>query len=171
MIATTTPHRLSEYLRHGDDAELRRRRGVVALSLAACASMGLIALYQTGLIGHLPNPPVPMLDSDKVDASDEAYSKVSTPDSLLGLTSYAVTAVLAAAGGRDRARRRPWLSLALAGKVLVDSLFSVRLLWVQPVKYKAWCFWCLIAAAATFGSIALIVPEARAAIRQLVHRD
>ena len=43
--------------------------------LAAAGSMGLIALYQMGIIRHLPEPPFPMLDADKVDASSEAYER------------------------------------------------------------------------------------------------
>ncbi len=85
------PEELSAQLRHGAGPYLARRRGVVGLSLAAAGSMGLIALYQTGIIKHLPDPPLPWFDSDKVDASAEAYSYFATPDAALGLTNYGVT--------------------------------------------------------------------------------
>jgi hypothetical protein len=49
---------------------------VVGLSLAALGSMGFIFLYQLGLIKHLPEPPLPGFNADKVDASSEAYMPI-----------------------------------------------------------------------------------------------
>src|SRR5919197_3271993 len=89
---------LSRELRTGSGRHLWGRRRVLALSLVASASMGLIALYQMGLLKHLPEPPLPRLDADKVDASPEAYRNLATPDAVLGFLSYAVTMTLAAAG-------------------------------------------------------------------------
>jgi hypothetical protein len=160
-----TPHALSHYLRHGGDAELQRRRGVVCLSLAAAGAMGLLAAYQVGLIRRLPEPPG--FDSKKISGSDEAYSHLKTPDALLGLGSYAATALLAAAGGRDRATRTPWLSLASAGKVLIDAVMGLKLTWDEWSKQKAFCFYCLIATVATLGMLPLVYPEARQALRTL----
>lgn len=164
---TTTPRQLSRQLRHSRHPDVRRRRAIVALSLTAAASIGVVSLYQTGIIGHVPEPPMPGFDADKVDASDEAYSYVSTPDSLLGLTSYAATAVLAAMGGEDRARTRPWIPVAMAGKVLADSAVAAGLTWDQWAKHKAFCIYCLIASACTFGMLPLMVPEVRHALASL----
>lgn len=158
-----TPYDLSHYLRHGRDAELRRRRSVVCLSLAAAGAMGILAAYQVGLIRRPPEPPG--FDSEKVSGSGEAYAHLKTPDALLGLGSYAATAVLAAAGGRDRATRTPWLALASAGKVLVDAAVGLKLTWDEWSKQKAFCFYCLIATVATLGMLPLVFPEARAALR------
>jgi uncharacterized membrane protein len=156
---------LSRELRQDTTPDLRRRRRIVGLSLIASASMGVIALYQTGIIKHLPEPPLPFLDADRVDASAEAYAKFDTPDAVLGLASYGVTAVLAAMGGKDRASTAPWVVLALAGKVAFDALNALKLSIDQPVKYRAFCFWCLIAASATFASVPQVIPEVRKAIR------
>src|SRR5947207_67163 len=119
--------RLSRELRTGTSPDLRRRRGIVGLSLLASASMGVIALYQTGLIRHLPEPPLPRLNADKVDASAEAYEKLAVPDAILGLGSYAATMGLAAMGGNDRARNLPLIPLALAAKVAFDVANAARL--------------------------------------------
>jgi len=154
---------LSRELRGDNTAELQRRRQIVGLSLVASASMALITLYQTGIIKHLPEPPLPFLDADRVDASAEAYEKFHTPDAALGLASYAMTTVLAAMGGKKRA---PWIVLALAGKLGFDALNALKLTIDQPVKYRAFCFWCLIAASATFASAPLVVPELRQALRR-----
>ncbi len=44
------------------------------MTLTAMGSMGLISLYQLGIVKYLPDPPLPGFDSDKVDAAPEAYS-------------------------------------------------------------------------------------------------
>ncbi len=155
---------LSHELRTGRDAHLQRRRGVVALSLLAAASMGVVTLYQMGIIRHLPELPLPKLDADKVDASAEAYAKLETPDAVLGLGSYAATMTLAAMGAADRARTQPWLPLALAAKVGFDVLQAGKLTVDQWTKHRAFCSWCLLAAAATFAMAPLVVPEAREAL-------
>ena len=161
------PGELSAQLRHGSGPFLARRRGVVGLSLAAIGSMGLIALYQTGIIRHLPEPPLPYFDADKVDASREAYAYLAMPDGVLGLGSYAATMALAAAGGQERATERPWLPLLLAVKVAADAAVAGKLTVNQWTKHRAFCFWCLLAAAATFAQVPLVVPEARAAWHRL----
>ena len=156
---------LSDELRKGVSRDLARRRRIVALSLVASGSMAVITLYQVGLIKHLPEPPLPFMNADKVDASAEAYEKLSTPDAVLGLGSYAATMALAAMGGADRVRTMPWVPIALAGKVAVDVATAAKLSIDQWTKHRAFCFWCLLAAAATFATAPLVVPEAIAARR------
>lgn len=159
--------KLSRVLRKADGAHLRRRRRVLSLGLGAAGSMGLISLYQMGVIRHLPEPPLPRLDADKVDASAEAYSWFSPPDAVLGLASYAGTLVLAAMGPPDRARVAPWIPLALAAKVAVDALQAGRLTVDQWTRHQAFCGWCLLAAGLTFATVPQPIPEARAAWRTL----
>lgn len=141
-----TPNEPSEQLRNGDSDVLRRRRGIVGLSLVAVGAMGMISLYQTGIIAHLPEPPLPHLDADRVDASPEAYSRSATPDGVLGVGSYALTMGLAAMAGKDRARTRPWIPLALASKVAFAAYQAGRLTVDQATKQNAFCFWCLLSA-------------------------
>jgi uncharacterized membrane protein len=129
--------------------------------------MGIITLYQMGIIKHLPEPPLPYLNADKVDASAEAYAYFATPDGALGLLSYATTLVLAAMGGQERATEQPWIPLALMAKVAVDAAGAGKLTVDQWTKHRAFCSWCLLAAGATFATVPLVVPEARAAFRQI----
>lgn len=157
------PERLSYELREGTNQYLQRRRAIVGLSLVSVASMGIITLYQVGLIEHLPEPPLPYLDADKVDASAEAYEKLSVPDATLGLLSYAATIVLASMGGKDRARRQSYLPLALLAKTLADATQASKLTVDQWTKHRAFCSWCLLAASATVATVPLAIPEARAA--------
>src|SRR6476660_9597618 len=137
------PEELRQQLRKGQAQFMFQRRGIAALSLAAIGSMGLISLYQLGLIKHLPEPPLPHFDADKVDAAPEAYALLNTPDGVIGLGSYAVTLALAAIGSEDRAKDQPWLALALGAKVGFDTSQAVRLTVNQWTKQKAFCFWCL----------------------------
>ncbi|HLX58271.1 MAG TPA: vitamin K epoxide reductase family protein [Ktedonobacteraceae bacterium] len=164
------PEELSRQLRFGSGNFLGQRRGIVGLSMVAVGAMGLITLYQVGIIKHLPEPPLPGLDADTVDASAEAYSRFSTPDGILGLGNYAVTMGLAAMGGQDRVREQPWIPLALAAKVAFDLSQAIRLFFDQKTKYQAFCSWCLLAAATTLATVPLVIPETYAAIRQLSHR-
>ena len=73
------PSRLSRDLRTGSSRILQNRRGVAGLSLLASGSIGLISLYQLGLICLLPEPPLPGLDADRVDDSPEAYARMRLP--------------------------------------------------------------------------------------------
>ncbi len=66
------PEGLSRQLREGAGRFLARWREVVGTSLVSIGSMALISLYQTGIIKHLLDPPLPHFDSDRVDASEEA---------------------------------------------------------------------------------------------------
>ena len=161
---------LSQQLRQGSGNFLEQRRGIVVLSLGALGCMALIGLYQMGIIKHLPEPPLPGLDADKVDASAEAYSYFSTPDAFLGLGSYAATMGLAAMGGQDHSRTQPWIPLALAAKAGFDAFQAAKLTYDQYAKHRAACVWCLIAAATTWASAALVVPEAKAALREVQKR-
>ncbi len=161
------PARLSRELREGNHPLLANRRKIVGLSITALGCMGLISLYQMGIIRHLPDPPLPGIDSDKVDASAEAYEHLQMGDAFIGMVSYAGTAALAAMGGRTRARKQPWIPLAMAAKAGFDAVQAARLTWDQYAKHRAACLWCLIASAATFAAAACTVPEAQIAVRRL----
>lgn len=163
----TKPSKLSSELRRGTGGYLKQRRGIVALSLAAIGCMGVVSLYQTGVIRHLPEPRIQGLDADKVDASDEAYELLETPDAVIGLGSYAVTLGLAAMSGRSRGKKRPWIPLLLMAKATADATQATRLTYDQFARHRAACSWCLLAAGATFATFALSVPEALHAARKL----
>lgn len=154
---------LSRQLRRGSGEHLERRRKATVSTLVAAGCMGIIALYQMGVIPHLPEPPIPGFDADEVDASEEAYERFAMPDAVLGLGSYAATLALIAAGGEDRARTRPWLPLALAAKAGLDAAQAAKLTWDQWAKHRAFCSYCLVAAGATFSTLPRVWPEAREA--------
>jgi hypothetical protein len=93
---------------------ITRRRQIVALDLLAAACMRVIALYQIGATPHVPEPDLPLLDADTVDASAEAYRMLSVGDAFLGFVSYGVTMLLAAMGSPRRHETYPYVPLAMA---------------------------------------------------------
>ncbi|HET7274213.1 MAG TPA: vitamin K epoxide reductase family protein [Longimicrobiaceae bacterium] len=158
---------LSAELRHGTGEFLGNRRKIAACVMVAIGSMSAISLYQLGILKHLPEPPIPRLDADRVDGSADAYAKLHTPDAVLGLHSYSTTLALAAMGGDDRSRSHPWIPLALTGKLLFDAVQAGKLTVDQWTKHRAFCSWCLLAATATFAAVPLMIPEARAALENI----
>ncbi|MDX1663137.1 MAG: vitamin K epoxide reductase family protein [Candidatus Promineifilaceae bacterium] len=170
LIRTENPARLSRQLRHGRSSYLENRRNIVVTSLTAISAMGLISLYQTGVIGGLPDLPLPYMNSDKVDAAEQAYSRLDMPDAPLGINSYATTLMLAAMGGKHRDREKSWLPLLLLVKTLFDAGQAGKLTADQWLRHRAFCIWCLVAAVATFISVPLAIPEAMSALRHLMRR-
>lgn len=162
-----TPDELSHNLRHGSSRFLKRRRGAVGASIVGMASLSVIAFYQIGLIPHLPDPPLPGFDADKVHSSAKAYIMLAVPDASIGLGSYAVTAMLAAMGRPDRATTQPWIPLLSAGKVAFDLLQVARLSWNELTEQRALSMWSLVTAAATGMTAVQAAPEAYAACRYL----
>lgn len=162
---------VSDDLRRGRGPLLDRRRRVAALSLGAIGALGGVAAYQTGLVRHLPEPPLPLLDADWVDAAGEAYRFLGTPDAAVGLASYAVTLMLAGMGTRDRAGEHPWIPLALAAKVLLDAAGGVYLGLEQATKHRRFCSWCLAAAGASVAMVVQVLPEARLALGHVTRRS
>jgi hypothetical protein len=153
-------------LRQNVSANLRRRRAI-AVSLAGRASMSAVSLYQTGIIPHLPDPPLPGFNSSKVDASDYACRRFSTPDGVMMLTNYGITAWLAAAGGQNRARKQPILPIAMALKILGDAAVAVELAREEWNENKAFCAYCQVATLCSLVSVALAAPEALTALGTL----
>lgn len=157
---------VSDALRRGTGGFLGHRRRTAAFTLTSMAALGAVAAYQFGLIRHLPEPPLAILDADRVDASGEAYEQMHTPDAALGLVSAAVTLVLAGMGGPDRHRTRRWIPVVLALKAAGDALGGAFLTAEQASKHRRFCGYCLISAAANVAAASQTVAEARAALRR-----
>ncbi len=147
-------------LRRGDTAGLEQRRASIALSLVGMASMGATTLLQAGLVRHLPDPPLPGFDSDKVNLSDDAFP-FGVPDGPIALAGFAMNIPLAALGPSNRARTLPWVPLLALAKSSIDAAISGWLFYKMPTKEKAWCIYCIVAFFANLGLLALAVSEAR----------
>lgn len=162
------PKQLSQELRQGKNPHMTRRRWIIGLSMLGGSMGQLVSLYQTGVIDHLPDPPVPIFDADRVDASNYAYSRFNSPDGPIMVVNYALTAWLASAGGVDRARRNPLLPIAMGIKLLFDSMTAAELAREEWSENKAFCEYCQVATLCSFASLVLAVPEVTAAVRTLL---
>ena len=128
---------------------------------------GSRCLVPVGWSVTLPDPPGRCFDSDRVDASGDAYELARTPDSALGLASYTVSLALIGAGPGDRARRHPWLPIAQTAKLALDVVSAGVLTVEQVSKHRALCFWYLLSAAATVAALPPSLPETREALARL----
>jgi uncharacterized membrane protein len=155
---------VSDALRLESSPFVRGRRCVAGLALAASGAYAVVALYQFGLVRRVPEPRLPGLDADRVDASGEAYRVLNTPDAALGLVSSALTLLLAGMGDGDRARNHRWIPLLLAGKAVVDAGASLVLFAEQVSRHRRVCSWCTLAAIANLAMVPTSLPEAKAAL-------
>lgn len=159
--------RVSDDLRRGDSPDLTRRRAATGLTLLAITALQVVHAYQTGLLRRVPEPRLPWLDADRVDASGEAYHLFGTPDAGLGIASYGASLVLYGAGAADRATSKPWLPLLAAAKAAGDAASGIFLFGEQVTGHRKVCSWCTLAAAANVAALPFVVPEARRAWRAL----
>ena len=162
-----TPERLSRELRLGHSPDLTRRRRIAGLSVVGAAAGAIVGLYQMGVVRHLPDPPLSVFDSDQVDASAYAYKRGRQPDGPAMLVSYGLTMVLAAVGGKDRARELPWAPVALAVKAASDVGTALLLAKEEWATNKKLCAYCQAASVASVVTLALALPEAKRAARYL----
>ncbi len=161
------PTQLSEELRHGQSADLTRRRWIVGLSLLGVVAGQIVTLYQTGIIPTLPDPPVGPFDSPKVNASDYAYKRLDTPDAALMIGTYGVTTGLAAAGGLNRATDNPLLPVTMGTKLLLDVATNLKLGKEEWDENKALCAYCQAATVISIASLALALPEVAKGVKNL----
>ena len=157
---------LRKELQEGKGKGLKKRRGIIALSLLGMGAMTAVTLLQTGIIGHLPDPPLPDFDSDKVNSSDTAYA-LGVPDGAMSLASLAANIPIAAFGGEDRAEEMPLVPLAAAAKSTVEAAVAGWYFYQMPAKEGKWCGYCIVGALANIGIAVLSIPEAKKAWKNL----
>ena len=160
------PQGLRRELQESDAENMRRRRAIIGLSLLGMGAMAAVSLFQTGIIKHLPDPPLDSFDSDEVNSSDTAYG-MGVPDGTMSLASLAANLPLAAFGGASRASERPIVPLIAAGKALVEAGVAGWYFYQMAAVEKKWCGYCITGALANFGIAALTLPEAAEAFRNL----
>lgn len=165
-LLDANPQQLRRELQEGQSDNLRLRRGIIGLSLIGMGAMAAVSLLQTGLVKHLPDPPLDGFNSDKVNSSNTAYM-LGVPDGPVSLGSLAVNIPIAAYGGINRAQERPWIPLFAAGKAAIEAAIASWYFYQMPAKEKAWCGYCITGALANIGIFALTLPEAREALANL----
>lgn len=166
VIAGKAPQELRRELQESESEGVKRRRKIIGLSLLGMAAMGAVALFQTGIVKHLPDPPIEGFDSDKVNSSETAYA-LGVPDGTLSLASLAANIPLAAFGGENRAAQLPLVPLAAAGKAIVEAAVASWYFYQMPTKEKAWCGYCITGALTNIAIASLTLPEAKQAWKSL----
>ncbi len=160
------PQQLRRELQEGKSEGLNNRRLIIGLSLLGIGAMTAVTLFQTGIIKHLPDPPIADFDSDKVNSSDTAYA-LGTPDGTLSLASLAANIPLAAFGGANREETMPIVPILSAAKSTVEAAVSGWYFYQMPAKEGKWCGYCIMGALTNFGIAALTIIEAKKAWKNL----
>jgi uncharacterized membrane protein len=127
------------------DASLSSGRGDELLIVACCTALATlvpVALYQTGIMSRLPDPPLRIFDSEKITKSKAAHP-FGIPDGLLGLASFGATLALALC-----AKRQPKLNRVLGLKLTLDASVAAFNASRQVVSFGRLCSWCTGTAAA-----------------------
>lgn len=160
------PKELQRRMQNSDLPEMRYRRAIIGVSMIGIGAMAIVSLLQTGIVRHLPDPPVdtPHFDSDKVNTTEEAFG-YGMPDGPLTLAAHATMLALAAAGPPNRYENRPWLPLLATTLALPQAAIAAKYLFYQMPKVdKAWCPYCVTDALVHFAILGLTVPETLTAI-------
>ena len=160
------PRELQRCIQDSDAPEMRYRRAIVGVSLVGIGAMAIVSLLQTGIVRHLPDPPVdtPHFDSDKVNTTEEAFG-YGMPDGPLTLAAHATMLALAAAGPPERYNNRKWLPLLATTLALPQAAIAAKYLFYQMPKVdKAWCPYCVTDALVHFTILGLTVPETMKAL-------
>jgi uncharacterized membrane protein len=137
-------------MREIEEASQLYGEGLPAPSVAGMVACGValgtlvpVLLHQVGVLGHLPDPPGAVFDSDRITESHAAHP-FGVPDAALGLASYSVTLALLLAA-RSQPKARPLLALKLAADGGLAGFNMVR----QLVQFRRVCSWCTGTAIAT----------------------
>jgi hypothetical protein len=115
---------------------------MIASCVAAMGTLVPVALYQSGVIEHLPDPPGVLFDSDRLTMT-QGSRPMGIPDSYLGLASYGTTLGLLLSPSRS-----PAMNVARHAKLGLDAAMAGTKV-VGQVRKGRYCSWCLGTAAAT----------------------
>jgi uncharacterized membrane protein len=118
-------------------------RIMAAACLGALASLVPIALYQTKVNSHLPDPPLALFDSDQITRSKAAHP-FGMPDALLGFASFSLTLILINASRYD-----PRVRKLLGAKLALDAGAASMNVTRQVFSFGKLCSWCMGTAIST----------------------
>lgn len=108
----------------------------------ALLTLAPVALRQVHLLRHLPDPPSKFFDSDGITGSKQAYP-FGMPDGVLGLSSYAVTSLLALLVLRGDAKSSGLTERLLGIKLLADGTAAAFNTVRQVLTFRKLCSWCM----------------------------
>lgn len=141
----------------GTDEDLQKRRNIVALSALGLVDFAFLSLYQSGIIKRLPDLPFAAFDSNKVNASPDAY-QMGAPDATISAWVYATNMVLATAGGSKHSGRKPILDLILGTTVAANAAGAIYYLYNMAFYQRKICPYCVAGAAINLASAVIMKP-------------
>ena len=111
----------------------------LVLTAACCSAIATfvpVALYQTGMLSSLPDPPAPIFNSEQITSSKAAHP-LGVPDTLLGIASFGATLTLILLAKRSPAARK-----LLGAKLAIDASAGAFNAGRQVVSFGKLCSWC-----------------------------
>ncbi len=111
-------------------------RLVIGSCCVALATLAPVALYQSGILPRLPDPPLRVFDSQQITTSGAAHL-FGIPDGWLGLASFGTTFILAIL-----AKRHPTAKKLLGAKLTLDASAAAFNATRQVVSFGKLCSWC-----------------------------
>jgi uncharacterized membrane protein len=132
----------------------------------ALATLVPVMLFQIGIVDSLPDPPLPLFDSEKITSSKMAHP-LGIPDSLPGLASFGVTLALILL-----ARRSPVARRLLGAKLVVDGGAAAFNATRQVIGFGKLCSWCTgtaLAAGVMVYAGRKVIAETAAEAKSLEH--
>lgn len=144
-------------LLNGTDEDLQKRRKILGLSALGLVDFAFLSLYQAGVIKRVPDLPWKAFDSNKVNASLDAY-QMGAPDATISAWIYSTNMVLATAGGSKNSGRKPILDLLLGATVAANAAGALYYLSNMAFYQKKICPYCVAGAAINIASAVIMKP-------------
>lgn len=147
------------------DVNATRRNWIVGISTVGAIAGHLVSMYQTDVFKK-SKPSV--LGAVAHKAEDKLQQNgIDTPDAIVNLINYGLTAWLASAGGRKRAKHQPLLPIALGVKTIADATVALEMAnrdWDENERIGTYS---QVAAIAALASAVVAVPEMIKGIKHL----
>lgn len=144
---------------------LSHRWPVALLALAGALIAAYLSLFELGVTHEVWDPLFG--DGSRAVLTSTLATSLPVPDAVLGVLAYLAEALLALAGGPDRWREAPWLTLAYGALATALGCTAIGLVAVQTFVVHAWCLLCLGSASISGVAFVLAVPELMATVRRL----
>lgn len=146
-------------------ANAARRNWIVGISTVGAIAGHLVSMQQNDVL-RKSKPSVLSAIADKAD--DKLHENgIDAPDAIVNLINYGLTAWLASAGGRKRAKHQPLLPIALGVKTIADATVALEMAnrdWDENERIGTYS---QVAAIAALASAVVAVPEMIKGIKQL----
>ncbi len=120
----------------GKPGPLRNEALMIVSCATALATLIPVALFQTGVLDSLPDPPSNVFDSNWITQSKTAHP-FGIPDALLGLASFGSTFTLILLAERNSTAKE-----LLGAKLALDASAAAFNAARQIVSFGKLCSWC-----------------------------